>query len=358
MRIENTWTAAVTPFLDNGEVDWDGYNKNIEFQIKEGVEGIVAVGTTGESPTLSWEEHNGVIEKTISICKGRAFVLAGTGSNSTKEAIENSKNAASAGADAVLLVDCYYNGPSSAELRDEYYSEVAKSVSVPCVPYIIPGRTGTSLAAEDLALLHYTCKNISSVKEATGNFENMRKIRKLCGEDFSIMSGDDAITCKMISDSKIKGNGVISVISNIVPKAFSDMVKAAREGDIKEAERIDEALKPLNDVVVVTVQNLRKMPFEHDVLVSDRYRNPLPIKVIMNVLGMPSGPARKPLGKMSMKGLSVLREALSSIVTHNPEILIPVNDFYNVDIYERINDDSIWNNLLDEGKGGVVCAKK
>ena len=348
MKIENTWTAVITPFLYNGEVDWEGFNKNIEFQINEGIEGVVAVGTTGESPTLNWEEHNEVIEKTISICKNRAFVLAGTGSNSTKEAIENSKHAAKAGSDAVLLVDCYYNGPSSAELRDEYYSQVAKSIDIECVPYIIPSRTGTSLAAEDLALLHYTCKNVNTVKEATGNFDNMKRIRKLCGEDFSIMSGDDGITCKMVLDNKIKANGAISVISNIAPKAVSAMIKAARWGDIKEAERLDKALSILSDVVVVTVQNPRKTPFEQDIMVSDRYRNPLPIKVIMNVLGMPSGPARKPLGKMSVKGLSVLREALSYVITNNPEILMPINDFYGVDIYERINDDSIWNNLVAE----------
>jgi len=348
LRIENTWTAVVTPFLHNEEIDWDGYNKNIEFQINEGIEGIVAVGTTGESPTLNWKEHNEVIEKTISICKNRTFVLAGTGSNSTKEAIENSKHAEKAGSDAVLLVDCYYNGPSSAELRDEYYNQVAKSINIECVPYIIPGRTGTSLAAEDLALLHYICKNVNTVKEATGNLDNMKRIRKLCGEDFSIMSGDDSITCKMIIDSKIKANGAISVISNIAPKAVSSMIKAARWGDIKEAERLDKALSILSNIVVVTVQNPRKTPFEQDIMVSDRYRNPLPIKVIMNVLGMPSGPSRKPLGKMSVKGLSVIREALSFLITNNPEILIPINDFYEVDIYERINDDSIWNGLVAE----------
>lgn len=349
MKIENTWTAAITPFLEDGSVDWAGYNKNINFQINQGIDGVVAVGTTGESPTLSWEEHNRVIEETIACSKDKIYVIAGTGSNSTQEAIESSKHARDAGTNAVLLVDCYYNGPSSSELRDEYYRPIADAVpEVNCIPYIIPGRTGTSLLPEDLAMLSYSCKNINAVKDATGNFDNMKKIRSLCGKDFSIICGDDGATSKMMLDSKIKGNGVISVVSNIVPKAMSDMVVAAIAGDIEKAEKLDKALAPLHSIVVVSVENQRHIPFNSVRMVVDRYRNPLPMKVLMNVLGMPSGPCRQPLGRMSLNGIKVLKDAIYSVMTNNPEILSPICDFYGVDVFSRINDNSIWNSLVKE----------
>ena len=152
-RFEGCWTAMVTPFNRNGEIDFEGMEKNIQFQLENGAN-FVPTGTTGESPTLDWREHDRVITRTVKLAKGKAFVMAGTGSNSTKEAIRGTKHAVDVGAQGALLVDCYYNGPSSLELRTQYYEVIAKAFRKAFVmPYVIPGRTGTKLEVEDLAIL-------------------------------------------------------------------------------------------------------------------------------------------------------------------------------------------------------------
>ncbi len=347
MKITNTWTAAVTPFNPDGSIYWEGLRKNIDFQIQQGITGIVAVGTTGESPCLTWEEHNKVTSETIARCKGKAGVIAGTGSNSTAEAIESSRHGAAEGADGLLLVDCYYNGPSSAELREEYYSRIAEAVpGTVCIPYLVPGRTGTCLQPADIALLYSKYDNVTAVKEASGNKDNMRLTRKLCGKDFSIISGDDGLTFEIITDKDIRCNGVISVVSNVVPGALTKMVSLALEGNIGEAEALNRALQPLHDIVGVAVDNTRVIPGAGTVTVRDKYRNPLPTKILMNVLGMPSGPARPPLGRMSAAGLKVVKEAICSVRDTSPAMLQPICDFYGVDVFDRIDNDDIWNSML------------
>jgi 4-hydroxy-tetrahydrodipicolinate synthase len=172
-RFEGCWTAMITPFNRKGEVDFEGLEKNVRFLIENG-SNLVPTGTTGESPTLDWREHDRVITKTVKLAKGKAFVIAGTGSNSTSEAMRGSKHAVEVGAQGVLLVDCYYNGPSSLELRTQYYEVIAKAFRKTfVVPYIIPGRTGTKMEVEDLAILHRKYKNVRSVKEATGDLERI-----------------------------------------------------------------------------------------------------------------------------------------------------------------------------------------
>ena len=226
-KMDGAWTALVTPFDDDGELDWAGYEKNLAFQIEQGISGILPCGTTGESPALNWDEHNAVIDRAIEAAKGKCPVLAGVGSNSTGEALRAAEHAAHSGAEAFLLVDCYYNGPSSLELRVYYHGVVAQEFpDVAVVPYIIPGRTGCELAAEDLAILANDCPNVIAVKEATGDLERMARTRTLCGPDFSIMSGDDDITFRMMSDASIAANGVISVITNVAPAAVAQMVRA------------------------------------------------------------------------------------------------------------------------------------
>lgn len=343
MRIEGTWTAIVTPLMQDYSVDWDGLRKNVEFQISQGITGIVPVGTTGESPTMNWEEHNRLIEEALSLCKDRCGVLAGTGSNSTAEALESTRHAVHAGAKAVLLVDCYYNGPSSQELRDEYYAVIAAEFpDTTVVPYVIPGRSGTALAAEDLAILSRKYPNINTVKEATGDLDRMAKTRSLVGPDFSIMSGDDDITFKMMTDPAIRANGVISVASNIAPAAVKKMVDLAAAGDLEGARKAMDAVAPLLSIVTVKVDNPRVLPSGETVMVNDRYRNPLPVKTLMSALGMPAGPCRRPLGRMSMAGVEVLRAAVRKVWERNPEVLQPIGDFYGVDIGVRIQDDSVW----------------
>ena len=198
------YTALVTPMQEDGNIDYSGVEKLIEFQIANNCQGILAAGTTGESPTLKWEEHNELIERTCKRTKGRSMSIAGTGSNSTHETMEASEHAAHAGADALLLVDPYYNGPSSLEIRREYVEPVAAGFpEVQVIPYIIPGRTGCMMQVEDLAILADQYDNVSSVKEATGDLENMAKTRRVCGEDFDILSGDDDMTVAMMKSSEI-----------------------------------------------------------------------------------------------------------------------------------------------------------
>lgn len=343
MKIQGVWTALVSPVGPDLVLDRDGLERNIEFQISQGVSGVVPTGTTGESPTLDWNEHNEIIDRALTQCKGRCGVIAGTGSNSTAETVENTERAADHGAEAVLLVDCYYNGPSSQELRDQYYGVVAsKFPDVTVVPYVIPGRSGTALAVEDLAILAHRYPNISAVKEATGDLERMARTRALLGDEFSIISGDDDITYTMMTDPAIRANGTISVMSNIIPGAIVKMVNSVVAGDLQTAVSVHEAIAPLLGAVTVKVDNERVLPNGQVVKVNDRYRNPLAVKTLMAGLGMPSGPCRAPLGRMTRAGVDVVRSAVRQVWRRSPEALQPISDFFGVDVGARIADDSVW----------------
>jgi len=341
--IAGCFTAIVTPFK-NDAVDYEGLRKLSDFQIKNGITGILAVGTTGESPVLSWDEHNRVIETVAEKTKGKCICIAGAGSNNTKESLEGTKHAVSVGADAVLLVDPYYNGPSSLEIRKEYVAPVAKAApGIEIIPYVIPGRTGAQLLPEDLALLNETFDNVNTVKEATGNLENMKKTRRCCGPDFTILSGDDGMTLEMMLNPEIKASGVISVASNVVPKAVTQMVHLLQEGNQAEAKKLLSALEPLFDLV--TVKTMETTRFGEVVC---RARNPLAYKTLMSILGMPSGGCRQPLGKMTRNGLETVLKAARKVQADNPEILQPVAEFFNVDIEGRLNDPSILKGLYYE----------
>lgn len=335
------YTALATPFTANGELDAEGLDQLIQFQIQNNITGILAAGTTGESPTLQWEEHNRLVAAVAAAAKGKCLCIAGTGSNNTQEAIEAVKHAVNAGVDAILMVDPYYNGPSSLEIRREYYEPVAKAFpDTEFIPYIIPGRTGTQLLPEDLAILSSQYKNVSSVKEATGNIENMKRTRKCCGDHFKILSGDDAILLQIMADPEIKACGGISVISNIAPKALSDMVMMQANGDTKGAAALNKALSPLLGLVTVITEE--KTPYG---MVKCRARNPLAIKTVMQLLGMPSGACRPPMGKMTQKGLDVVIESTKKVQRDNPEILEPLAHFFNIDINERLENPKFRNNL-------------
>jgi len=337
------FTAIVTPFKNN-TLDYEGLGKLSEFQIKNGITGILAVGTTGESPVLSWDEHNRVIEMVAEKSKDKCICIAGAGSNNTKESLEGTKHAVAVGADAVLLVDPYYNGPSSLEIRREYIAPVAEAApDIEIIPYVIPGRTGAQLLPEDLAILNQTYKNVNTVKEATGNLENMRSTRKCCGPDFTILSGDDGMTFKMMLDLQIKASGVISVASNVAPGPITEMVRLLEQGKERDAQKLLTALEPLFDLV--TVKTMEKTPYGEVVC---RARNPLGFKTLMSILGMPSGGCRQPLGKMTRNGLETVLSAARKVQADTPEILKPVAEFFNVDIEERLNNPSSWDGLFYE----------
>jgi 4-hydroxy-tetrahydrodipicolinate synthase len=325
----------------NYEIDYEGLKRLVDFQVEEGVNGILAVGTTGESPTLNWEEHNEVIEKTHEYIGGRCLTIAGTGSNSTEEALNATKHAYDFGVRSVLLVDPYYNGPSSLEIRKEYIEPVAgRFPEVQVIPYVIPGRTGTQLLPQDLAVLHSQFRNVRAVKEATGNLENMKLTRKLCGEDFDILSGDDNMTYAMMTSQEIRASGVVSVASNVAPKAVQDLAQSLLKGDVKKAKMLSDALNPLFEIV--TVKTEEQTPFGP---APCKARNPLPYKTLMNILGMPSGPCRQPLGKMTRNGLETVLGAARKVYENHPEILEPIEEFFDVDLSKRLHEEKFWKGL-------------
>jgi 4-hydroxy-tetrahydrodipicolinate synthase len=334
------YTAITTPFKGDA-IDYAGLDALVDFQIENGITGILAVGTTGESPVLSWEEHKRVVDNIAKKTKNKCVCIAGAGSNDTKKTLAAARHGVEAGADALLLVDPYYNGPSSLEIRREYVAPVAKAFSdVPVIPYVIPGRTGAQLLPEDLALLYKSYPNVGTVKEATGDLENMRRTRQCCGPDYSILSGDDGITFAMMTDPTIKAAGVISVASNVAPAAITRMVELLSQGNQTEAEELLSALEPLFDLV--TVKTMEKTPYGEVVC---RARNPLAYKALMSILGMPSGGCRQPLGKMSRNGIETVLGAARGVQSKNPEIFKPIEEFFNVNIAERLETPSVWEKL-------------
>jgi 4-hydroxy-tetrahydrodipicolinate synthase len=341
MMKSGCFTAIATPFTDDGKVDYDGLDKLAEFQIQNGITGIVAVGTTGESPVLSWDEHNKIIEAITKKTKDRCICIAGTGSNNTAESLEATRHAAEVGADAVLLVDPYYNGPSSLEIRREYVAPIAAAFpGLKIIPYIIPGRTGAQMLPEDLAILYKSYPNVSCVKEATANLDNMRRTRECCGDDYTIFSGDDGMTFEMMIDPKIKATGTISVTSNVAPKALTRMVDLLNEGRQPEAKTLMLKLQPLFSLV--TVSTTEKTPYGN---VLCKARNPAAYKAMMSILGMPSGGCRPPLGRLTQNGLTMVLEGLRKVYRDSPEILQPIEAFFNVDIGQRLEDPKCWEGL-------------
>jgi len=338
--LSGCYTAITTPFKGDA-VDYDGLNALADFQIENGITGILAVGTTGESPVLSWEEHNRIVANIANKTKGKCVCIAGAGSNNTQKSLAAARHGVDAGADALLLVDPYYNGPSSLEIRREYFAPVAKAFpDVPVIPYVIPGRTGAQLLPEDLALLYQSYANVSTVKEATGDLENMRRTRQCCGPDFTILSGDDGMTFAMMTDPAIKAAGVISVASNVAPGAITRMVELLAQGNQTEAKELLSALEPLFDLV--TVKTMEKTPYGEVVC---RARNPLAYKALMSILGMPSGRCRQPLGKMSRNGIETVIGAARSVQSKNPEIFKPIEEFFDVNIAERLETPAVWEKL-------------
>ena len=337
------YTAIITPMTENG-VDYDGLARLVEFQVSSGVSGILAVGTTGESPTLDWHEHDKVIEKVHECSGGRCITIGGTGSNSSSETLRGTEHAVECGVEAVLLVDPYYNGPSSLEIRREYVEPVARAFpDTKVIPYVIPGRTGTKLLPEDLAIAYSNCPNVCAVKEATEDLENMKLTRKCCGEDFDILSGDDGKTLTMMTDPGIRASGVISVASNIAPKALQQMTDHLNKGEIEEGKKLAEALQPLFDII--TVKTSEETPYGTVVC---KARNPLATKTLMNILGMPSGTLRPPLGKMTKQGIQVVLDAAREVHKNNPEILEPIESCFGVNVEERLNDDEFCSGLYYE----------
>ncbi|MFA5060209.1 MAG: 4-hydroxy-tetrahydrodipicolinate synthase [Candidatus Omnitrophota bacterium] len=284
--IKGSIVALATPF-SNGRVDEKKIKELVEFQLKNGTNGIVPCGTTGESPTLSTEEHEHVIEVTIKAVNKRVPVIAGTGSNSTSEAIVLTQHAEKSGADAALIVSPYYNKPTQKGLY-LHFNEIAKNTKLPIILYNIMGRTGVNIEPVTMAKLAADCKNIVGVKEASGSLEQMAAVRKLCGPKFILLSGDDALTLPLLS---LGGMGVISVVANIVPADVSALISAFNEGNLKKAQEIHYKLLPLVKAMFLET-------------------NPIPVKTAMGLMGLCEGSLRLPLCEMSDENLAKLKIAL------------------------------------------------
>jgi 4-hydroxy-tetrahydrodipicolinate synthase len=279
--------AIVTPFKE-GKVDEKSLRELIEFQIKNGTDGIVPCGTTGESSTLSHEEHDRVIEITVDAVKKRVPVIAGTGSNSTDEALRLTKHAYEAGADGALSVCPYYNRPTQEGLY-QHFKIIAESVPIPIVPYNIPSRTGVNLMPETVARLA-KISNIVGIKEASGSLKQMQDVISLCGEKFAVLSGDDFFTFPLLS---IGGRGVISVVSNIVPAEMAAMIDAFKAGDIKKAVKMHHKLVPLVDALFIET-------------------NPVPVKAALSMMGKISYDVRLPMYKMSDSNYEKLKGVMKN----------------------------------------------
>lgn len=282
---KGSMVAIVTPF-DNGKVDEKRFKNLIEFQIKNGTTGIVPCGTTGESATLSLEEHERVIELTVQTVAGRVPVIAGTGSNSTAEAIILSKHAKSAGADAVLLITPYYNKPTQQGIY-LHFKAIAEEVNIPIVLYNIASRTGVNIEPETMAKLA-GIKNIAAVKEASGNIGQMAEIMRLCQDKLTLISGDDALTLPVLS---IGGTGVISVVANIAPKETAQMVELFDQGNLPEARKLYYHLLPLVQAMFIET-------------------NPIPVKTAMGMMGLIRPDMRLPLCPMLPQNEEKLRNVL------------------------------------------------
>jgi 4-hydroxy-tetrahydrodipicolinate synthase len=276
----------VTPFR-NGKVDEAKLRELVEFHITHGTDGLIPCGTTGESPSLSHDEHRRVVELVIEAARGRIRVVAGTGSNSTAEAIDMTKHAERAGATGALVVNPYYNKPTQEGLY-RHFRAVAESVAIPILLYNIQSRTAINVETDTMARLVRDVKNIVGVKEASGSLDQMSQVIAACGPDFSVLSGDDNITLPLLA---IGGSGVVSVIANIVPRETADLVHAALEGDWKRARDLHYRLFPLARAAFLET-------------------NPIPIKEAMALAGMLEPEFRLPMCRMSDANREKLRAIL------------------------------------------------
>jgi 4-hydroxy-tetrahydrodipicolinate synthase len=283
---QGSFVALVTPFR-NGKVDEAKLRELVELHVANGTDGLIPCGTTGESPSLHHDEHRRVVEIVVEAARGRIRVVAGTGSNSTAEAIDLTKHAERAGAAGALVVNPYYNKPTQEGLY-RHFRAVAESVAIPILVYNIQSRTAVNVETDTMARLARDVRNIVGVKEASGSLDQMSQVIAACGPDFSVLSGDDNITLPLLA---IGGSGVVSVIANIVPRETADLVHAALDGDWKRARDLHYRLFPLARAAFLET-------------------NPIPIKEAMAMAGMIEPEFRLPMCRMSDANREKLRAIL------------------------------------------------
>lgn len=286
--LQGLYTALVTPFK-NDQVDEDALRKLIDHQLESGVDGIVPVGTTGESPTLDYNEHHRVIELAVEQTNGRGIVMAGTGSNSTREAVELTQAAEKSGASHALVVAPYYNKPPQEGLY-QHFRSIAESTSLKIVLYSIPGRCGVEIGTETVLRLANDCPNIIAIKEAGGQTERVHSMRSILPDDFAILSGDDSLTLPFMAAG---GNGVISVASNLIPAEMAQLVREMLAGDLVAARATHYRFYPLFSAFLKIATN------------------PIPIKEAMHLAGkIPTAELRLPMIPLNPEAREKLRKAL------------------------------------------------
>ena len=286
--LKGVFPAIITPFQEDSSLDEEGLRRNIEFLSGAGVAGIVPCGTTGESATLSFEEHKQVVE--IAVDCSKVPVIAGTGSNNTREAVELTKHAADVGADAALLITPYYNKPNDRGMF-EHYRTIAEKCNIPIILYNVPKRTGIDLKPNLVAKLSKV-KNIIGIKEASGSLSQVSQIiEQTQGSGFTILSGDDDLTLPIMA---LGGSGVISVVANVAPRKTVAMVEAVAKGDLESARKLHYELAPL----------VRSMFIE---------TNPIPVKTAYNLMGLAGGPLRLPLAAMAPEKELALKDVIDRL---------------------------------------------
>ena len=283
---EGSFVALVTPFKDDESLDETKLKELLEFQIEGGTDGIVPCGTTGESPALSDEEHNRVVDLTVQTVDGRLPVIAGTGSNSTTRTLHATEHAKAAGADGALIVTPYYNKPTQNGLY-AHYMKIADSVDIPIVIYNVPGRCGTDILSDTVARLAEH-PNIVGLKEATGELKRASEVISMCSDDFVVLSGDDVNTLPILS---VGGKGVISVVANVAPAPIAEMCSAFKAGNIDVARKL----------------HYETMPLAVDLFIET---NPIPAKTALMLMGKLNGKMRLPLAPMTAANLEQLRRTL------------------------------------------------
>jgi len=281
-----SFTALVTPFKDE-QLDVAGLQKNIEFQLRNGTSGLVACGSTGETPTLSPDEWETVIATTVAAVNKKVPVVAGTGTNSTAKTIDLTRRAEDLGVAAALVASPYYNKPTQEGLY-RHFRAVSESVGIPLMLYNIPGRTGVNILPETFERVCRDCPGVKAVKEAAGNVDQASEIILRCGERLTLLSGDDSLTLPMMA---VGAKGVVSVLSNIVPKDVAQLCDHMLNSRVADALVLHQRLLPLAKALFVE-------------------SNPIPVKTAMHMLGMPSGPLRLPLCEPSEASKKVIEEAL------------------------------------------------
>ena len=278
--------ALVTPF-NNGKVDWRSLEGLVDFHIQNGTHGIVPCGTTGESATLSHQEHEEVINAVIKAVNKRVPVIAGTGSNSTDEAVRLTRAAEQSGADGALMISPYYNRPTQEGIY-QHYKKVADSVGIPIIVYNIPGRTGSKIEPETLARLA-EIKNIAGVKEATGSVDQAIDVIRLCGDNLSVYSGEDSLTFSLMA---LGGKGVISTVANIAPREMAQLAESCLNANWEEGRKFQFKLIPLIRSVFIET-------------------NPIPVKTALSLMGKCTGELRLPLTAMAEGNVKKLKQAMS-----------------------------------------------